>query len=335
MVRIGTHVLRNPHLLAPMAGASEMPFRCLALRLGAALAPTELLSAAGLARGSARTLRYLRHDSTLERPFCVQLFGGDPEEVAEAAARAAEHGAEIIDLNMGCPVPKVTKNGAGSALLCDPTRAARIVAAVARRTGLPVTAKIRSGWDQRSVNAVEVARALEDAGAAGITLHPRTRAQGYSGRADWSLIARVREAVSTTLIGNGDVRTPADAVRMLRETGCDAVMVGRAALGNPWIFRELLGGAPPTPEERRATIRAHFDAHVELAGGGPFAVRSFRRMLLWYSHALRGAAAFRKTVLGLDDPEEVRACLDRFFASAPREAQPAGDLEIDYRTAFG
>jgi tRNA-dihydrouridine synthase B len=335
MARIGPHLLNTPYLLAPLAGASEMPFRCLALRLGAALAPTELVSAAGLIRGSARTLRYLRHDPALERPFWVQLFGGDPEEVSRAAEVAKQHGAEIIDLNLGCPVPKVTRNGAGSALLCDPARAARIVRSVSRRTGLPVTAKIRAGWDERTINAVEVAQVLEDAGVAAITLHPRTRAQGFSGKADWSLIARVRERTRTTLIGNGDVRTPADAARMLRETGCDAVMVGRAALGNPWIFREFLGGAPPTPQERCRTIRAHFEAHLARAGSGPCGVRSFRRMLLWYSQGLRGASAFRKRILGLEDAERVRAEIDRFFATAPREARGLEDLEIDTRCAFG
>jgi nifR3 family TIM-barrel protein len=335
MVRIGPHVLETPYLLAPMAGVSEMPFRVLARRLGAALAPTELVSAIGLLRRSDRTLRYLRHDPEVERPFSVQIFGGDPEEMAEAALVAREHGAEIIDVNMGCPVPKVTRSGAGSALMCDPERAARVVAAIALRTGLPVTVKIRAGWDASRVNAPELARALEDAGAVAVALHPRTRAQGYSGKADWSLIARVREAVRCPVIGNGDVQSAEDAQRMMRETGCDAVMVGRAALGYPWIFRELAGGPPPTLEERRALVRAHFDAHLELAGGHPRAVHTFRRMLGWYARGLRGATAFRAVAMRLDAPDDVRDHIDRFFAGAAPEEQAAGEPEIDYRQAYG
>lgn len=335
MASIGPHRLRNPFILAPMAGVSEMPFRVIALELGAALAPTELVSAAGLMRASARTMRYLRSDANRERPFCVQIFGGDPAEMAEAAAVAQAQGADIIDINMGCPVPKVTRNGAGSALMCDPVRARRVVEAIRSRTGLPVTAKIRAGWDSRSVNAPEVARALEEGGAAAVAIHPRTRAQGYSGRADWSLIARVRERIGCTLIGNGDVSGPEDAERMMRETGCDAVMIGRAALGNPWIFRELTGGTPPTPAERSSLIRRHFDAHLELHGGPQRGVRSFRKMLLWYAHGLRGATAFRRVAMGLEDPDEIRALVERFFGGAERRGQPATQLEIDYRTAYG
>jgi nifR3 family TIM-barrel protein len=320
-----------------MAGVSEMPFRCIALRLGAALAPTELVSAAGLVRASARTQKYLRHDALLERPFVVQVFGGDEREMADASLAARDAGADVIDVNMGCPVPKVTKGGGGSALLCDPARGARIVRAIAARSGLPVTVKIRAGWDASSINAPSVARALADAGAVAVAVHPRTRAQGYSGTADWSLIARVREALgdSTTLIGNGDVRTAADAARMMRETSCDAVMVGRAALGYPWIFRELLGGAAPAIEERHALVLEHFDAHVEFAGGGASAVRSFRRMLGWYAHGLRGASVFRASAMRLDDPREVRDALAAFFSSAPRETGGAAVDDIDYRQAFG
>jgi nifR3 family TIM-barrel protein len=332
VLRIGPHTLRNAYILAPMAGVSEMPFRLIALRLGAALAPTELVSAAGLMRASARTLRYLRHDPALERPFCVQIFGGDIAEMAEAALVAKDHGAEIIDINMGCPVPKVTKNGAGSALLCDPLRAGRLVAAIAGRTGLPVTAKIRAGWDSGRINATEVARALAESGAQAIAIHPRTRAQGYSGRADWSLIARVREVVSCVLIGNGDVCSSADAARMQRETGCDAVMIGRAALGYPWIFRELAGGPSPSVAERHAVLRGHFDAHLEHSGDR--GVKSFRRMLLWYAHGLRGASAFRTAAMRLEDPAAVRALIDGFFSEAVPGAED-GERDIDYRAAYG
>jgi nifR3 family TIM-barrel protein len=335
MVRIGPLALENPYLLAPMAGVSEMPFRVIARELGAGLAPTELVSAAGLMRRSARSLRYLLYDPGVERPFCVQLFGGSPQEMAEAALVARDRGAQIIDVNMGCPVPKVTRNGAGSALLCDPARAAQVVSAIAARTGLPVTAKIRAGWDAGTVNALEVAHALEDAGAAAVALHPRTRAQGYTGCADWSLIARARERVRCVLIGNGDVRTPADAVRMMRETGCNAVMIGRAALGNPWIFRELTGGPPPTVGERRALVLRHYDWHLELSADPRGGVRSFRRLLTWYAHGLRGASAFRAQAMHLDDPGEVRARIDAFFGDARPDARGAAPQEIDYRQAYG
>jgi len=261
MISIGPHVLANPWILAPMAGVSEMPFRLLALELGAGLAPTELVSSAGLVRASARTRKYLRHGPE-ERPFTVQLFGGDPGLMAEAGLLARAAGAEVLDINMGCPVPKVTRNGAGSALLCHPERAAELVAALVRATGLPVTAKIRAGWDSTRINAPEVARALEGAGASAVALHPRTRAQGYSGAADWRLITAVKEAVRIPVIGNGDVRSPDDARRMREQTGCDAVMVGRAALGNPWIFRELGGGPPATALERCQLVARHFRAHL-------------------------------------------------------------------------
>ncbi len=260
-VVIGGHSLANPFILAPMAGVSERPFRVIARELGASLAPTELISAAGLTRASARSKRFLARGPS-ERPFSVQLFGGDPGQMGEAAVAAREAGADLVDINMGCPVPKVTKNRAGSALLCNPELAAELVEVMASRSGLPVTVKIRAGWDARSINAPEMAKRLEGAGAAAVALHARTRAQGYSGKADWTLIARVKQAVRIPVIGNGDVRSAADCARLMQESGCDAVMIGRAALGYPWIFRELAGGEPPAPEERRVLVRRHFLEHL-------------------------------------------------------------------------
>lgn len=340
MLRLGPYTLPNRYLLAPMAGVSEMPFRCIALELGAALATTELVSAAGLMRASKRTLKYITHDPAIERPFSVQIFGGDPHEMAEAAAVAKEQGAHIIDINMGCPVPKVTKNGAGSGLLCDPARGARIVSAIAARTGLPVTVKIRAGWDAHTINAPEVARILADAGAVAVALHPRTRAQSYSGKADWSLIARVRDAVPAhvAVIGNGDVHTREDAERMTRETACDAVMIGRAALGNPWLFRVMLGGPPPTVQERHDVVLRHYDAQAAFVGQAFYAMRAFRKTLGWYTHALQGASAFRAAVMRNDDPVDVRARIDAFFSTAQRAAgqrEDEVDDGIDYRQAYG
>jgi tRNA-dihydrouridine synthase B len=337
-MQIGPHTLPNPWILAPMAGVSEMPFRGIALELGAALCPTELVSSAGLVHASARTRKYLRH-GPLEKPFSLQLFGGNAEQMSRGALVAKAAGADILDINMGCPVPKVTRNGAGSALLCDPNRVVEILRAVAL-AGLPVTAKIRAGWDQTRINAVEVAKALEGAGAAAVALHPRTRAQGYTGFADWRLIAQVKAAVRIPVIGNGDVKSPADARRMMAETGCDAVMIGRAALGNPWIFRELLGGAPPSVEERRDMVIRHLREHLSFVGSGPEAelhgVRQFRKHLLWYAHGLHGAAAFRARAVILDRAEEVVEAVEAFFGGEGRVAdREAGEQEVDLRSALG
>ncbi len=332
-MQLGPLSLSSPFLLAPMAGVSEEPFRVLARELGAGLAPTELVSAAGLVRASARTAKYLRHADS-ERPFVVQLFGGEPESMARAALLAKDAGADALDINLGCPVPKVTKSGAGSALLADPGRAAAIVRACREATGLPVSAKLRSGWDARHLTFLEVAGALEEAGVAFVALHPRTRAQGYSGRADWTLIAKLRRALRRTpVVGNGDVASPSSARAMIEETGCDAVMVGRAALGNPWIFRELSGGAPPDREERRSLVLRHFDAHLAFVGRELPAVREFRRHFGWYSRGLEGSAAFRCQVNQLSGASEVRRLAERFFAAAearPRDGDALPDLAIAY-----
>jgi tRNA-dihydrouridine synthase B len=323
-------------VLAPMAGVSEQPFRVIAFEMGAALCPTELVSAAGLFHANQRTLRYLRHDAEVERPYSLQLFGGDPAQLAHAAGIAKEWGAQIIDINMGCPVKKVTKTGAGSALLCDPPRAAAIVRAIREATGLTVTAKIRSGWDASSRNYLTMAELLEEAGCAALAIHGRTRAQGYSGQADWSVIADAkRHAGRMAIIGNGDVRTVDDARRMLETTGCDFVMIGRGALGYPWIFRELLGGPPPTSEERCELVLRHFREHLAFVGDASAAVRQFRKHLAWYAHGLRGASAFRAEVNRIELAEQVELSVRRFFAQAEQDAQPGEEQDIDYRTALG
>jgi tRNA-dihydrouridine synthase B len=336
MLALGPFQLANPYILAPMAGVSEKPFRVLAFRMGAALCPTELVSAQGLMRINQRTLRYLRHDPNVERPYSLQLFGGEPDAMAKAAVIGKEWGAQIIDINMGCPVKKVTKSGAGSALLCDPSRAAQIVTMIREATGLPVTAKIRSGWDAQHRNYLEMAQTLEDAGCAALAVHPRTRAQGYSGSADWSVIADLKRHIrKMPIIGNGDVKTVADARRMQETTGCDFVMIGRGALGNPWLFRELLGGPPATTEERCRTILEHFHEHIRFVGDDVAAVRSFRKHLAWYAHGLRGASAFRNDANRIEEVTHVELAVRRFFSQAEQDERPDGEQDVDYRSALG
>lgn len=341
-LRIGGITLPNPIVLAPMAGVSEAPYRTLCLRMGAGFAPTELVSSKGLEFQNRRTQAYLRHDPAAEPHLSVQIYGGDPETMAKAAVMAAEHGAKIIDLNMGCPVKKVTRNGAGSALLTDPERAANIVRSIRARLGerIPVTAKIRSGWDDQSRNAADVGRRLEDAGLAAIALHPRTRAQGYAGRADWSQIRALKQAVSIPVIANGDLTSADDADRVLAETGADAVMIGRAALGNPFVFRALAAAhagraRPPAPtaSERAKVVRAHLEAHLEHLGDELQAVRKFRQHLIWYSRGLTQAAAFRGKVVTLDRAEEVFEAIEGYFSSAEKAVEEAA--QYDERAAFG
>ncbi|HEY4221212.1 MAG TPA: tRNA dihydrouridine synthase DusB [Myxococcota bacterium] len=355
MFHIGKHLIDPPYLLAPMASVSEMPFRVLALELGAGLATTELVSSAGIFYKNRRTRQYMTFDRDKERPYSLQLFGGDPKVMAHAARAAYEHGADIVDINMGCPVKKVTTTGSGSALLCDLPRAAEMIRAMraAVDDAIPITAKIRAGWDDKSINAVEMAKELEGAGCAALALHARTRAQAYSGKADWDLIGRVKAAVKMPIIGNGDVCTVDDALRMRSHTGCDAVMIGRGALGNPWIFSALKQGHKhgPTKLERLTLIRRHLREHIAFheslqadedkplrTAPTLMATKTFRQHLVWYSRGLRGGKDFRKEVLTLEDPALVVEKLERFFSEADAEMNDVGAAEpegVAYHAAFG
>ena len=320
-LRVGSLEVAGRWFLAPLAGVSDWPFRVLARAQGAPLAYTEMVSSEGLVRGGARTQRYLDRGEG-ERPFAAQIFGSRPEVMGEAAARVEDYGADLVDVNMGCPVKKVCKTGAGSALLQDPSQVGRVVEAMAARVKIPVQIKVRTGWDADSVNVVEVARVARDAGAAAIAVHGRTRAQAYEGRANWELIAQVkREVPGIVVIGNGDIVTAEDALWRLHSSGVDAVMIGRGACGYPWIFREIDALArgealppPPTYAEWRGVIRAHLENLIGHRGGDEnHAVREFRKHLVWYSRGRRGAGPFRAELSQLYTVGEVEACLDRHF----------------------
>ena len=319
-----------------MAGVSERPYRVLALRHGASAAPTELVSAKGLIFGQARTERYLARDEEVEEPFWVQIFGGDPDSMAKAAAHAAERGASIVDINMGCPVKKVTRNGAGSALLLDPDRVGTMIEKMRAESGLPVTIKIRSGWDDDQVTALSIGRVAEQAGASLVALHARTREQGYSGFANWGLIKELVESLTIPVIGNGDAWNATRAQAMKRETGCAAVMIGRGALGNPWIFSKLRDPSyEPSPEDRTSLILERLNAHTSFVGEELRAVRRFRTHLSWYCTGLAGAAHFRREIFLIDDLSEVQRRIEEFFMKSMPVAGGREAIQDETSNALG
>lgn len=324
-VSIGTVKLANPVVLAPMAGVTDLAYRLLAKEMGCALVCTEMISDKALVFGNERTLDMLRL-SNEERPVAVQIFGNDPDSMTQAAMLVWDRvRPDIIDINMGCPTQKIVKNGEGAALMRDLPRARDVVASIAAAVPVPITVKIRKGWDAQHVNAVEFAEAMAAAGASAVTIHGRTRDQFYSGLADWSVIQHVKQAVDIPVIGNGDVRSPEDAARMFEETGCDAVMIGRAALGNPWIFREVIAFLktgervpPPSYEERVATAIRHLDMLTELVGER-VAVLEMRKHAVWYVRGIPGASKARVRINKARTKEEMREALNSGVAASHRD----------------
>ena len=313
--------LEGRAVLAPMAGISDSPFRLLCRRQGAAMVYSEMLSAEGLARGHGQTWRMAGYHQE-ERPIALQLFGHRPQAFAEAVKRAEELEPDFFDLNFGCPVPKVVRQGGGSALLREPETIAAIARAAVGAATRPVLAKIRSGWEVGLENAVEVARILEDCGVAAVAVHGRTRSQMFSGRADWTVIARVRQALAIPVIGNGDIKSGQDAKRMIQETGCHLVMVGRAALGAPWIFRAInqaLADGPaigvvPSWADRLNIIREHLDLMIAAKGEGR-GVLEMRKHLGWYIKGLPGAAKLRQELMRAETKEKVLEILSELECS--------------------
>jgi len=308
----------NPMVLAPMAGITDFPFRMICKEMGAGLVFSEMLSVEALVREHKRTFGML-HTDPRERPVVFQIFGSKPESMAEAAQIVSLGEVDFIDINMGCPVPKILRSGAGSALLRDVGLATEIMAAVVGTSSVPVTVKIRLGWDAQSIVAVDLARAAERTGIVAVTVHARTKAQGFSGKADWSMIKVVKDSVGIPVIGNGDVRSAQDAKRMQDETGCDGVMIGRAIEGNPWIFREAkqyleTGVVPPFPtlEERRSIMLRHLNDMVRMVGED-IGVPEMRKHLCWYARGLPGAAQFRAAVNRLEDRAGLEKAMYDFF----------------------
>ena len=318
-LKIGELELGQGLILAPMAGITDLSFRRITKSFDVDLVTSEMVSSEGLVRNRAST-KMLLQSHVEEKPLAIQLFGSDPKVVAEAARIVADEGADIIDLNMGCPVPKVVRQGAGAALLRNPETVAMLVDAVRQAVSIPVTVKTRSGWSQSKINVLEVARVAEDAGADAITIHPRTANQGFSGSADWALIAKVKQAVNIPVIGNGDVTRPEDVGKMRKLTQCDGVMIGRGAMGNPWIFeqaRQLTKGQPlygPTQQERLDVVRRHLELYEESLHGRQ-SLSGVRSRLMWYSKRLHGSARLRASLSDCRHLKDMIKICEDFFTS--------------------
>jgi len=321
--KIGSVEIPNRVALAPMAGVTDKAFRLLAREFGCGLLYTEMISAKALTYNNAKTKSLMDIEGE-EQPIAVQLFGSEPDVMAEGARLAVENGARLLDVNMGCPVPKVVRCGEGSAVLETPQTAAAIVRAMVNAVQVPVTVKMRSGWDSKNIVAVEFAKRMAAAGAAAIAIHARTREQYYGGKADWSIIKAVKEAVDVPVLGNGDIWTPEDGARMLAETGCDAIMIGRGAMGNPWLIADTLyyletgikRGKPDPASKIRLAVR-HLDLMISYKGE-EVGVKEMRSHLAWYLKGLPRSAPLKEALFRLKKRDQVVSLLNEYLDSLAR-----------------
>ena len=316
-MKIGNVEIENNIFLAPMAGITDLPFRLMCKKYGAGLVYTEMVSSKALFYGDEKTKKLLLSEKK-EKPLAVQIFGSDVEAI-KYSVRYLNDFADIIDINMGCPAPKVVKNGDGSKLLLNLDFVKAIVEGAVSEAKIPITVKMRIGWDSEHIVALEAAKIIEDAGASAIAVHGRTRSQFYSGTADWNIIKQIKDNAKIPIIGNGDIRTPQDAKRMLEQTNVDAIMIGRATLGNPWIFREVLQYlktgeliSGPTPEERLDTIKEHIRNEIAIKGED-IAIKEMRKHIAGYTKNLKDASMLRDRVNHLDTEKEVIQCLEDYF----------------------
>ena len=313
-LKIGNVELENIYILGPMAGVTDLPFRLLCREQGAGLLCMEMVSAKAILYNNRNTEQLLTIHPD-EKPVSLQLFGSDPKIMSEMAKRIEERPFAILDINMGCPVPKVVKNGEGSALMKEPKLVYEIVSAIVKAIEKPVTAKIRKGFDDDHVNAVEIAKIIEEAGASAIAVHGRTREQYYSGKADWDIIRQVKEAVSIPVIGNGDVTSPQKAVALQEQTGCDGVMIARGAEGNPWIFSEMIeyektGVVPSRPDKDEVRKMMLRHARLQLDYKGEYqGIREMRKHVSWYTKGIPGAARLRERINAVESYEELENLL--------------------------
>ncbi len=318
MIKIGNLELENKVFLSPMAGVTDLPFRLICKEQNCGMLYTEMINAKALCYDDENTKKMLKIEEA-EHPVAVQIFGSDPEFMGRAAEIMNEYPNEILDINMGCPAPKVIKNGDGSALMKNPKLAEEVLKAVVKNSKKPVTLKIRKGWDDNSINAVEIAKIAEASGISALAIHGRTREQYYSGKADWNIIAEIKNNIGIPVIGNGDVFSVEDARNMLDKTNCDAIMIGRGAQGNPWIFKRInhymqTGEILPEPalEEKINTAIKHLDLAVK-EHGEYIAVREMRKHIAWYLKGLRNSARIRDEINKIESHQEVVNRLNEYM----------------------